>query len=560
MPQNILLILNEATFMEPTADGFKFNAPCGKHGTLAQIVALIRFGYNVCIYDQSRYSLSDSLEKGTFPVVRLNMENFGDVVAAYHEENNNLKERVKSEIRKQLTSNGSYKYDQDLTLTNYQTTRAKDYVAESNFKLEEISCDQIEGINARVDPMLSSFTEKDKAKAKENEQSAFKWSMDNYKQTFPNFVFNCPNNPNIGDKVSTFLVDNYLIESGKETIAIPTKEFSITHDADNNRFVEAINYIISKREKIFPDHSVKIVFKPRDSAQSYGVFGFEIVKQGQFGLNLESLKNIPMEILMSDDLQLLQIQPDLSDAEMKEITDIMLYVQSAKVEKPNPLKELNEISKEEILALAQKLYDTEIQVQPFLEGIINGDIRANIIKNGAGKWISAGHTFRAKIAAKEGEPIKGVVCDKDGNVIGKQFTSCYSAGKATSARVEFILSPEEANSLDEKVKSLLSTLNGPLKELYNDCRELGVDLIPVGDGEIMLGEINHTDPALMPLSEMLYQSIVEFVEELKGKEDLNAQEAKFIENFGDIASRPPYPEFKYDGGLGGAKLYCLAHI
>lgn len=549
---NILVAMNEKSFMERTESGFKFNAHCGKHSTLAYILAEIELGNEVFLYDQSLHSLNNVLKTGTFPIVRLNKKNFGEVVSAYKTENKILKERAKLEILKQLSSQVGYKYDEDKTLTNYSPTRVSQYVIESSFHLEDVAFNQIEGLNARVDPMISSFCEEDKNIAINAKISAFKWSMDCYKKIFPQFVFNCPSDERIGDKISTRLVDEVLLKNGKPTISIPTAEFSIVNDVDNARFYFAIAQICSKRAEMFPNQSIKIVLKPRDSAQSYGVFGIEIVKEGEFGLNLEELKKVPMATLMMEDLQLLKVQPNLSNHEMKEIVNIMLYVQSMKISATKP-KEISDILETELLDLAKELYDSEIQVQPFLDGIVNGDIRVNIIKDDNGNWIEVGHVFRAKILSKESVPHQ---------IIGSQFTSCYTAGKATSSRVEFILSKSESQSLDENIELLLGVLNGDLKNLYQDCREIGVDLISVGNGKMMLGEINHTDPALAPISEMMYQTMVEVVEYLQNlnPNNLCEEEKKFIKNYHNIANKPPHPKFQYDGGLGSAKIYCEGQI
>jgi hypothetical protein len=109
---------------------------------------------------------------------------------------------------------------------------------------------------------------------------------------------------------------------------------------------------------------------------------------------------------------------------------------------------------------------------------VNGDIRVNIIKDGSGKWILVGHVFRVKILNQE-SAISGLVFSNK-KVIGSQFTSCYTAGKATSSRVEFTLSKNESQSLEENVELLLGVLNGDLKDIYKDCREIGVDFIPIG--------------------------------------------------------------------------------
>jgi hypothetical protein len=33
-----------------------------------------------------------------------------------------------------------------------------------------------------------------------------------------------------------------------------------------------------------------------------------------------------------------------------------------------------------------------------------------------------------------------------------------------------------------------------------------------------------------------------------------------MQNYHDIANKPPHPKFQYDGGLASARIYCEAQI
>ena len=148
---------------------------------------------------------------------------------------------------------------------------------------------------------------------------------------------------------------------------------------------------------------------------------------------------------------------------------------------------IDEINPNQIVEGAAELYTAEILAQPFLEGIKDGDIRANFSKDAAGNFYLAGCTFRN--SARE-ESVD-------------DFTTCYTSGGAVSKPI-FVLSPQYKSALLEKCAVILRVLNAELREKYQNSVELGADFILVGDEKsVMLGEINHHCPALLPISEAM---------------------------------------------------------
>ena len=331
--------------------------------------------------------------------------------------------------------------------------------AKTTLKLNEIDF-----IIQRLEPMKSPFPPAGKKDVNE--------TLKKLKKLFPKFIFNCP--INLGDKETPQKINRIL----KEKIATPTAEFSIDDEAVANQ----VKSMSAEYKKLYKKTFAKLVFKPKDSAQSLGVFAVEFCENG---LDFLSLKNQKITELHS--MQLYKIKNNLNEKELKKIIEILCYVQNFKSD-----KSLRELTRAQILKNAKKLYHGKILVQPFLEGVKSGDIRTNFLKDKKGNFYVAGSTFRKSLRLED-----------------KNFTTAYSTGGATSQPIE-ILEKEEIKNLKKKIKMILDVLNGDLKEKYKNVIELGADFILVGDSKnIFLGELNHHCQALIPVSEAMARAVDE---------------------------------------------------
>ena len=107
------------------------------------------------------------------------------------------------------------------------------------------------------------------------------------------------------------------------------------------------------------------------------------------------------------------------------------------------------------------------------------------------------------VEIKENNEDEETICSICLGEIDDDFTTCYTAGKAVSKPID-ILPETEKKSLLQECQIVLDILNSELREKYKNIIELGADFILVGDGNsVMLGEINHHCPALIPISEAM---------------------------------------------------------
>ena len=325
-----------------------------------------------------------------------------------------------------------------------------------------IKLNEVNFVIQRLEPMKSPFPPAGKKDVNE--------ILQKLKKLFPKFIFNCP--INLGDKETPQKINRLL----KEKIATPTAEFSI----DDETVANQVKSMSAEYKKLYKKTFAKLVFKPKDSAQSLGVFAVEFCENG---LDFLSLKTQELADLRAT--QLYKIKNNLDEKELKKIIEILCYVQNFKSD-----KSLIELTRAQILKNAKKLYHGKILVQPFLEGVKSGDIRTNFLKNEKGNFYVAGSTFRKSLRLED-----------------KNFTTAYSTGGATSQPIE-ILKKEEIKNLKKKIKMILDVLNGSLKEKYKNVIELGADFILVGDSKnIFLGELNHHCQGLVPLSEAMARAV-----------------------------------------------------
>lgn len=350
-----------------------------------------------------------------------------------------------------------------------------------------------------------------------------------FRALFPKKIFNCP--IDLNDKETPQIINRLLCKKKLPPIAIPTQKFRL----DENYFtslVAAINAAKNEYRLLFPQSSSqKIVIKPQNSAQSLGVFAIEF---SEFGFDLKNFEQEKISTLA--DRQIYQVKSDISAKELAKIVEILCFIQSAKADKktaataflknslletvpsqnkkdfhridskfsasfspmrePQPtLQEDAQLSNEgiianfcekKILTKARNLFNDEILVQPFLEGVKKGDVRVNILKDENDDFYHAGSVFRSSNHQK----------DEQG------FTTGYSSG-GSSIRPINDLEKLEQEDLQKNLTICLGFLNNELRYNYRHSLELGIDFICVGNGQVFLGEINHHCQGLIPLSEAM---------------------------------------------------------
>ncbi|MBL6664223.1 MAG: hypothetical protein ISQ34_00065 [Rickettsiales bacterium] len=322
---------------------------------------------------------------------------------------------------------------------------------------KEVKLAEFDNIIQRLEPMKAPFPPQGDC------------NIDDYlrqlKTLFPHKKIHLP--IGLNDKLLPLKLNTLL----KYEIATPT---FVTRLNDKN-IKEKINLAIKKYQHIYQSDDKKLVIKPIDSAQSLGVFAMEFRANG-YDLE-EILQKTTHEL---NEAQIFHINDDLLGDVLRKTLHILCYAQVI-----DSNQKLSQISLDEISNEAKKLYKDYILIQPFIEGVRQGDIRANIMKNDNNEFYLAGYVYRKSI-------------QKDDN-----FTTCYSGGKAISLPIKYLTQAEQEN-VKEHTKHILNALNNDLKHEYKDVLELGFDFLIVGDDKnILLGEINHHCPALLPISQNL---------------------------------------------------------
>ncbi len=531
---NVIILCNESGLIEG-------KAPLGQHSTLAYICAAILQKHSVFVIDHSRVSLQSCLESQSFPASLFDQSNFGKFINLYQQRNEILADLTKNAGAELLTSDSDEKWNE---VAEREIVRVGSVIGRQvNLTMADL---QNSYVLNRLDPMLASFTQADREAANGN---VYQYFLAQYKKLVPKIEFSDPSGK--GDKIAPQEVDEARAKSGMAAIYTPT--WKVTIDNFDDKFCENFTAAVQAEQKLFlrtkaefADLPTRIIFKPIDSAQSSGVCGIEFRENG---LTLERLRSMSIRQLISEDVQLLYVQKNVVVQEIKEMAKVLLYAQVLKEEKTAHPKELTQISSAEMAKVIKRLYETEILIQPFLIGVAKmGDVRVNFVADAQGNWSCVGHTFRAQII-KEGS-----TAIDDREAIGSSFTTCFSAGKAAPTRVEYMLSSEEIQSFNQCVSGLLAVLNGVLKQSYAKCHELGVDFVLVGDGKnFMLGEINHTDPALAPVSLALRKGAYDLAVEIQKKptDQLSEKEQKFLQNYHPImAQEVNFVAHDYQGGLG----------
>ncbi len=445
------MIRNLILINEPLAE-----MAVGKNTNLAYILSCLALGFDAYIYNLPEKSTNFFPQKISVILLKKNDKIILQLLKAYQEINQKIADKI------EITEN----------------LKVKDFI--SDFDKVEISLSEINLVIQRLEPMKAPFPP-------QGDQN-FSEILKQLKTAFPHLIFNCP--IGLGDKEAVQKVNAILSRLDDQPIAIPTTEFRIA-DSD---FTKQLRESFIKYREFFPQNKhPKIVLKPKNSAQSYGVFAIE---ESELGFDLAALNNIEIATLFSS--QIYKIQKDLGTDELRKIIEILLCVQrlktSAALFENYKNQKFGDVLREKIQEMALELYNEEILAQPFLEGVKLGDVRSIFLKNAAQKFYLAGHVYRKNIR----------------EVANQNFTTSYSGGAAKAASI-LELTAQEQRNLEISCMKLLIILNGELRGEYRNSIELGADFILVGDYEnLLLGEINHTCPALIPIAEAMAKEAVKY--------------------------------------------------
>lgn len=341
------------------------------------------------------------------------------------------------------------------SLLNLKTPKIEELSLKLSVK--EVNFAEFDHIIQRLEPMKAPFPPKGKH------------NIDDYLEKLKTiFLHKKVHLPiSLNDKLLPLELDNFL----KNKVATPT---FITHLGDD-LLHQKVTLAAKKYQEFYNSSHQKIVLKPINSAQSLGVFAINFDPNG---MNLADLKEKFTDNLQKS--QIFHINKAVSPDELSKIIEILCFLQNTTI-----IKKIDDISYQIIQNSASALYNDKILVQPFIEGIKSGDIRANFSKNDQDDFYLSGYVYRKSI-------------QKDDN-----FTTCYSGGKALCLPISY-LSQIEQDNLKESTENILSILNNQLRQKYKNVLELGCDFLLMGDEKnILLGEVNHHCPALLPISEKL---------------------------------------------------------
>lgn len=472
-----------------------FDAIMAENTTLSYICAAIKLNYqNIYIIDQRYHNIKSIKENGYFSAIKINNKIFNNLSDNYLKYNNKLSQIITNEILNYLSTQNNHQFSFSNILLREKN---KADLIQQNSIIEKINIKNISNFTIinRLDPISYYYNKQDIKDAKKYNQTPYHYVINSYKKLCDNSIFNFPIDK--CDKMAPLIFDKILTSNNKSAISTPTFICSLKN---NNSLIAALKSALKDNK------DQKIVIKPLNSAQSSGVCGIKFCQDN--AINLQYLNNNPINQILDQNLQLIYIQNNLANNEIIEIIKILLYLQSIKInnEKFDDNIYLSNINDDQIIKNIDKIYQDQIIIQPFLEGALTiGDIRVNIMKIDK-KWQFIGHTLR--------HPAK-----KYQNKIGYNFTTCLNLGDSIPLPPEIILTSKECKKLNELIAEILKLLNNDkeINKQYLNCLELGVDIIPKGDNNnLFLGEINHSDPALAPISIAIHNSCVDIAKSING--------------------------------------------
>ena len=393
------------------------NMSVGLNSTLFYALISASQGKKVYFLDISKYH--DIFDK-TPNLLALNQDIVLQLLNQYKNENNLIRHKAKQQQKHILSTVSQYFNIENLlkNITNQQEV-------EQIFK-EATLLNRLEPIKKPFPPYGS-----------EN----FLQFLIKLQQKFGNI--HCP--INLSDK-------EYINNLSTPTVSLKTKHLW----QDQQQISDAFSQVIANFKKLYPHlPNIKIVVKPKDSAQSIGVFSIEFTKQKQ---TINILNN--QQYLVSN--HILQDSPTL---QANFLTNLL---------QKQCLQNNNQDSQQEII----NFYGEEILLQPFLLGIEIGDFRTILLKNIQQQFYVAGTVFRQKITQS-----------KNG------FTTCATKGQSI------------ITNADQYLKKLQPFINKALQYLqensqkYSNVHFMGLDFIAqTSDANaFFLGEMNMHCPALISM-------------------------------------------------------------
>jgi len=258
------------------------------------------------------------------------------------------------------------------------------------------------------------------------------------KQKFTNI--HCP--INLSDK-------EYINNLSTPTVNLKTKNLWQNQQQIQVVFLQAVNDF----KKLYPQSAtIKIVVKPKDSAQSTGVFSIEFTEQKEEFIALNN--------------QQYSINIDILKSSTKTQANLLINLLQKQC-----FQNHNQNSQQAII----DVYGEDILFQPFLSGIILGDFRTILLKNKQ-HFYEAGTVFRKKISQTN-------------------FTTCATTGQSIVINDDKYL-----KNLQPFIKQTLKYLQeNNLK--YKNVHFMGLDFIAKTPDakEFFLGEMNMHCPALISM-------------------------------------------------------------
>jgi nicotinate-nucleotide adenylyltransferase len=362
-------------------------------------------------------------------LLKLNQSVAMQLLAKYAEENEKIRENAKQE-----------KYYHLKTVEQWLLNKHLTTIINNQNQIENIFANAV--FLNRIEPMKFPFPPEG--------QQDFMRFLTKLQQKFSNI--HCP----IGLSDKEYISD----------LSTPCKVIKTADIWQNSSIVkDAILKTITCFQNMYQQQkNAKIVIKPKDSAQSLGVFSIEFQKQVTINKRSQSQQyQLPFRILENEQKLLAVLQDILK-------------------QQCNLYQEIKDV------------YGQEILLQPFLLGVEIGDFRTILLKDTQQKFIAVGTVFRKKITTKKND-----------------FTTCASKGQAIVCGADQYL-PNLQKFIDKTLQYLQEN-----SEKYRNVHFIGLDFIAKDRTatEFFLGEMNMHCPALISMlgnnfNEILYHTNLVF--------------------------------------------------
>ena len=389
------------------------NMAIGLNSTLFYALINIFQGKKVYFLDVSKW---DNTFITNPSLLELQQDLALELLSKYKQENNLIRDKAKQQQKHILSTVSQYFNTKNLLKNITNQKEIEQIVKEASF------------LN-RLEPMKAPFP----PCGLEN----FQEFLTKLQQKFSNI--HCP--VGLSDK-------EYIDNLSTPTTSFKTKNLWQNQQKIQNAFLQ----VIADFKKLYPQlPNIKIVIKPKDSAQSTGVFSIEFTQQKEEFIALNS-----QQYLVSN---------NILKSSAKSQTDLLInLLQKQCLQNNNSQQKIIDI------------YGAEILLQPFLAGITIGDFRTILFKDNQQKFYVAGTVFRQKISQNG-------------------FTTCATAGQSI------------ITIADKYLKNLQPFINKTLKYLqennlkYKNVHFMGLDFIAkTADAkEFFLGEMNMHCPALISM-------------------------------------------------------------